>query len=367
MITSKTFPSIFIFLFFISSNAQFHTLKIPKPSNEVTETQTIAVTDITISYGSPSVHGRDVWNDSSIIPHNGDPIPWRAGANLNTTISFSTDVLIEGEPLRAGTYGFHIIPKENEYTLLFAHNNNQWGSYYLDIEKDITLSVNVSPTECSFSEKLDYEFLDWKDNSVTIGLEWADKRIPFVVSVDLNKTVVESFRNELRGINTYHWQAWNDAANWCLNHNTNLEEALEWANRSIDGGFHGFAANKNFTNLSTKLYLLKSLNRPELYKKVLEEMMVIRYTPEEGHRFGRRLLSEGDYNEVLRFTQSANEKYSDVWFLIINEGLAKYFLKDVEGAINDFKRSISLAPEELHPRLNEVIGEMKAGTYKIPF
>ena len=308
----------------------------------------------------------NVWNDNNVIPKNGDPIPWRAGANMNTTISFSTDVFIEGQLLREGTYGLHIIPKEGTYTLLFAHNSNQWGSYYLDIEKDITLKVNVSSTICSFSEKLDYEFLSWKDDSVTIGLEWAERRIPFTVSVDLNKTVVDSFRNELRGINTYHWQAWNDAANWCLNHNTNFEEALQWVDRSINGGYGGFAANKNFSNLTTKLMILKKLNKIDLFKNVLNEISSVEYTPSEAHQLGRTLIYEQEFQESLIFTQKASKKYPDVWFIIVNESLAKYFLKDVNGAIQDIKKLIPLSPEQYHQRFNTVIEEMKAGTYKIP-
>lgn len=367
MYYNKLFFTTILLLVFTNTFAQFHTLKTPQLSNRVIESQRLGVTDITVNYGSPSVNKRDVWNDINVIPQKGNPIPWRAGANMNTTIEFTTDVFIEGQLLKAGVYGFHIIPRDNMYTLLFAHNHNQWGSYYLDIEKDITLQVEVSSVTCSYSEKLDYEFLDWKENSVTIGLEWGDRRIPFTVSVDLNKTVVESFRSELRGINTYHWQAWNDAASWCLSHDTNIEEAFEWVERSINGGYGGFAANKNFTNLSTKLRFLSKLNKMQMYDEILEELLVIDFIPEEGHRFGRSLLSEQKYQEALKFTQMVNKKYPDVWFLIINEGLAKYFLNDVKRAVKDINRAISLAPEQLHPRLKEVINQMNAGTYSIPF
>ena len=112
------------------------------------------------------------------------------------------------------------------------------------------------------------------DQVLVIGLEWEKRRIPFKVEVDLNTTTVESFRSELRGINTYHWQAWNDAALWCLNHNTNLEEALQWANRSINGGYGGFAADKNVTNISTKIRLLKKLDKPEELQNTINDTYV---------------------------------------------------------------------------------------------
>ena len=84
----------------------------------------------------------------------------------------------------------HIIPRNDTYTLLFAHNYNLWGSYYLDMDKDITIEVTVNPESCALSEQLDFEFLNRTDNSLVIGLEWGKKRIPFKVEVDLNKTVV---------------------------------------------------------------------------------------------------------------------------------------------------------------------------------
>ena len=367
MTQAKSLYFIFVFMTTLSISAQFHTLKIPKPSNEVMETQTLGVTDITLSYGSPSINGRDVWNDPNVIPQNGDPIAWRAGANMNTTITFSTDVSIEGQPLKAGTYGFHIIPKGETYSLLFAHNNNQWGSYYLNIEKDVTLTVDVAAESCPFSEKLDYEFLDWKGNEVKIGVEWADKRIPFTVSVDLNKTVVESLRSELRGINTYHWEAWNDAANWCLAHDTNLEEALAWADRSINGGFHGFAANRNFTNVGTKSALLKRLGHTQEYTTAVNELKNMDYSENQAFQFGRNLLSQKEYQLALEFATEANKKYSNSWILIINEGLAQYFVGDTKKAVKNIKSAITLAPQQFHDRFNTVIEEMQAGTYQIPF
>ncbi|OUR94324.1 hypothetical protein A9Q87_01365 [Flavobacteriales bacterium 34_180_T64] len=366
MLRIKLLLSAIGMLFTTMAFAQFHTLNIPHASNAVTETQRLGVTDITVTYHSPSANGRDVWNDTHVIPQNGNPIPWRAGANMNTTIKFSTDVSIEGHELKAGVYGFHVIPKGEAYTLLFAHNHEQWGSYYLNIEADVTLSVDVSAQSASFSEKLDYEFLNWKENSVVIGLEWADKRLPFSVSVDLNKTVTDSFRSELRGINTYHWQAWNDAASWCLNHNTNLEEALLWAERSINGGFNGFAANKNFTNVSTKLQLLKKLKKEDEFKSTLNDIESIQYSTGEAYQFSRMLIGFGDYSEALEFTLKANIKYPDTWFLIVNEGISMYFLNQPEDAIKAIERALELAPQSYHERFQQVANDMKSGIYKLP-
>lgn len=361
----KMFIVVFSCLPFLMS-AQFHTLKIPQPSNKVIENQQLGVTDITINYNSPSVNNREVWNDFNIIPQNGDPIAWRAGANMNTTIYFSTDVFIEGNDLKAGTYGFHVIPNGNNFTLLFAHNNNQWGSYYLDREKDVTLEVTVQGEECPFSEKLDYEFLNWSEDSTTIGLEWAGKRIPFKVSIDLNKTVIKSFRNELRGINTYHWQAWNDAASWCLQHNTNLEEALEWANRSIQGGYQGFAADENLTNLVTKARLLKKLNKDDDLIITLERVEHLVSNPREANMISFLMLQLEQPKKALSFSNRMLTKYPDAWFLKLNKGISFYFMSQKEEALKELHAVAEIAPEQFQKRLGEIIQAVNEGTYKLP-
>jgi tetratricopeptide (TPR) repeat protein len=345
--------------------AQFHTLKYPESSNFVQETQRLGVTDITITYHSPRTRGRDVWNNPGIIPPNGNPIAWRAGANMNTTISFSTDVMIEGKALAAGEYGFHVIPKNGKYTLLFAHNSQQWGSYYLDVEKDVTLQVEVEDTTCSFSEKLDYEFYHDGEDAMIIGLEWGDKRLPFRVSVDLNKVVVASFREELRGQNTYRWEAWDDAASWCLNHNTNLEEALTWAERSVSGGYNGFGANQNFTNMTTQARLLQKLGKTEKLDEVLAEMESLNYSSYEANGFTIFLLQSEKYQEAMDFCEAALDK-EEIWFFKLNKGLCHYFLGDTKAALKGIKAMKDEAPAQFHGRIDEILVEVEEGRYKLP-
>lgn len=344
---------------------QFHTLKIPQASNYVKETQRLAITDITIEYHSPATRGRDVWNNTNVIPQNGTPIAWRAGANMNTTLTFSTDVMIEGKPLAAGTYGLHIIPRTDQYEVLFAHASNQWGSYYLDLDSDITLTVLVQADSIPFSEKLDFEFLDWREDQVTLGLEWGNQRIPINVSVDL-QTVITSFRNELRGINTYRWEAWNDAARWCLNHDTNLEEALEWANRSINGGYNGFAANKNASNLQTKAELLIQLDRQEALNQTIQEAMDLPMDEHQTNYFSIFLLRSEKYEEAKQMLAATLKRHENVWYLYLNSGLSHYFLGNKKSALKMLAETKKRAPENFAARLGEIEDEIKSNTYQLP-
>ena len=103
---SKAIITIFTFLFFLTLNINLTAqLELPRISQRASVTQTVGLTDITITYSRPNVKGRVIWG--GLVPYNE---VWRAGANENTTISFSDQVKINGQDLPAGTYGLHMIP-----------------------------------------------------------------------------------------------------------------------------------------------------------------------------------------------------------------------------------------------------------------
>lgn len=344
---------------FISS-AQFHTIKMPRPSIKVVETQRLGITDITIDYHSPAVRGRDIWKD--VVGSYGDPnLAWRAGANVNTRISFTTDVMVEGQSLKAGSYGFHIDTREEgPWTLMFSHHDNQWGSYYLDKENHVTLKVDVTPELTTFSEQLDYRFINRTDSTVLIALEWGEKRIPFTISVDLNKTVIENFRYELLGENTYRWQAWNDAARWCYNRRVNLEEGLAWANRSINGGYTGFAANKNFTNMSTKARLLAALGRNEELESTVSEMYALLNDLEDIYFFGLFLIEEGKSQIAENLYQRALNKFGkDNWVMNLGLGQALYANGDKKAGKKIAEKALSGAPDRSKRFAQSAVDSMK--------
>src|SRR5690242_15129716 len=104
--------------------AQSQVLTVPLKSQGAKVSQTIGVTDITIAYHRPLVGGRVIWD--SLVPYGK---VWRTGANINTTITFSDPVDIEGHPLDRGTYGLHTIPAADEWTVIFSKNSTSWGSF----------------------------------------------------------------------------------------------------------------------------------------------------------------------------------------------------------------------------------------------
>lgn len=348
-------------------NAQFHSLEIPSASPAAQLGVQVGVTYIDIQYHSPSTRGRDVWNNNDIIPQNGKPILWRAGANENTTIEFDTDVFIEGQLLAAGKYGLHIQPNDHEHTLIFTKRNNLWGSYYVDINRDVALRVTVKDTLAEvFNEHLIYAFKNRKSQEITLTLHWAERLIPFRVVVDLNKTCVAKFRHDLNGENTYRWQAWNDAARWCLDNNTNLEEALIWVNRSIQGGFGGFGADKNFQNLSTKVELLDKLQKTEDLKKCVDEIFELPFTADEGHYMGATFLKLGKDQATIKLMDKGLSVHKNDFGLLLYKAVAYYYLNEPNKALKTLDKCIEYCPSTFLPRLTEIREEITQQHYEFP-
>src|SRR5215831_15863114 len=125
-------------------------VRLPQASPSAAVSQTIGITDISITYHRPSVKGRTVWGDVSAekvaalikanavgpaaegegtvdgAPGLGKDFPiapnghvWRAGANEATKFTVSDDVLVNGQKLAAGAYSLHVIPGKDEFTVIF--------------------------------------------------------------------------------------------------------------------------------------------------------------------------------------------------------------------------------------------------------
>lgn len=144
--------------------------KIASPRDSVRGT--IGKASVYINYGSPSVKGRVIWGD--LVPYGK---VWRAGANEATTFSTDKDILVEGKTLKAGTYGFFVIPEKDKWTIIFNKVAKQWGAYEYS-EKEDVLRVNVTPMETKeMSERLVYKIqptgvsLQWEKLSVPVSIK----------------------------------------------------------------------------------------------------------------------------------------------------------------------------------------------------
>ncbi len=141
--------------------------------------QTIGTTEVRLTYGRPQVNGRTVFG--GLVPY--DEV-WRTGANEATTISVSSDVTIEGEPLPAGTYSLYTIPGPDSWTIIFNNVANQWGTQYNQSED--ALRVDVEPGSAPQHEMMTFVFEKVTNASGTCVLYWAEARVPFEIQVAEN-------------------------------------------------------------------------------------------------------------------------------------------------------------------------------------
>jgi len=271
---SQLLTVCFFFLCVLGIQSQ---ITLPKDGNKkAMVSEHIGITEVTIDYSRPGLNGREgkIWGE---LVHYGfadlgfgtsKAAPWRAGANENTTIEFTTDVQIDGQPLAKGKYGFFIAMAAEKATLIFSKFHTAWGSYYYD-EKDDALRVDVPFKKLdSLVERLTFSFVEQAENSAAVALDWERLRIPFTVSVNIQKTQIESFRKEINsGIFYRYWQNLHTAANYCLVNDINLEEGLDWADRSINSYF----GEANFKTLSTYAGLLAKLNRSQEADSVMKK------------------------------------------------------------------------------------------------
>src|SRR5438045_4692045 len=153
--------SVFVLMLCAITRVQSQSvLELPYASQAAQVRQRVGVTDITITYHRPLVNGRKIWG--GLVPMGQ---VWRAGANENTTIEFSTPVSIEGKPLPAGTYGLHMIPNADTWTVIFSKLAVAWGGYTYNQSED-ALRVEVKPHPIEMEEALEYEFEGLKHDEV---------------------------------------------------------------------------------------------------------------------------------------------------------------------------------------------------------
>lgn len=326
----------------------------------------IGLTDVTIRYDRPGVKGREgkVWGQLVPVGFT-DPgfgssksSPWRAGSNENTTFEFSTDVKIEGQSLPAGKYGFFIAYDPEECTLIFSKNSTSWGHYYYD-QKEDALRVKVKPVILNNSvEWLKYEFMNETENSATIALQWERLSIPFKIEVDYIKEQIASFRRELRTEKGFIWQSWNQAAQWCVQHNANLEEALLWSDSATGTSFGG---DRNFQTWSTKAQILDKLGRSNEAAEVMKKALPYG-NMSEIHQYGRQLVTLKKSKEALEIFKLNYEKNKDQFTTLM--GLVRGYSanSDFKNALKYANLALPLAPNDLNKtNVETMIKQLKEG------
>jgi hypothetical protein len=359
-------------LYVVGAQAQGLTLPPNGDNQKSIVTQFLGPVKVSITYNSPNVHapnGEDrtgkIWGQ---LVHYGfidqqfgtsKAAPWRAGANENTTITFSHDVKIGGKDLKAGTYGLFLDVEENgPWNWIFSMASKSWGSYFYDPKED-ALRVETTPADASYTEYLTYGFDDRQRNSAVAYLQWENKKIPFKIEVpNVNEIYASIIREELRSNLGFDYRNFQTAAIFCANNKVNLEEALTWADAAISRPFIG---KEEFGTLQSKALVLRAMGKGDEANAIMDKAINHNTaTVQNIHQYGRFLLGDGKKEKALEVFKLNRTKHPEDTFTTY-VGLARGYaaVGDNKNAIKNWEIAIKNVPAEQKQFLPTFEAELK--------
>jgi tetratricopeptide (TPR) repeat protein len=314
---------------------------LPEQSPEAMVMQRVGISNVTIRYHRPAVNNREIWG--RLVPYGQ---VWRAGANDNTTITFEDPVKVEGKDLAAGTYGLHMIPAEDQWTVIFSTNSTSWGSFTYDQAED-ALRVTVRPEKAPYAEQLAYAFEDVSNQNAVVVLHWEELKVPFEVAFDTHALVLADLRNQLRHLPRFNWQGWAGAAGYLVNNGIEHEQALEWIDRSVQ-------MDENGQNLGLKVRLLQQLDRDEEARQTLARALEVS-NEAQTNALGYVFLFGGDADTAVTIFQKNVEDYPESWNVYDSLGEAYAAKGETARARELYQKARSMAPEDQHARIDGVL------------
>jgi hypothetical protein len=318
-------------------------------------TQYMGLVSASIDYSSPDVTsptGEDrrgkIWGQ--LVPYGmtdlgfngGKPSPWRAGANENTVFTVSHDVQVEGQPLPAGRYGLHMIPGPEEWTVVFSKNSSTWGSYWYEPSED-ALRVTVKPVKNEYRHWLTYEFEDRQQDSSVASLQWEELKVPFKISVpNGNELYFQKLSDELRGAPGFDFQAYENAAQFALQRDIHLDQALVWAEKASGPPL----GRETISTLTTKAQVLDKLGRgDEALQAVKKALDLPSASATDIHMLGRQLQAQGKTKEAVEVFKHNAKRYPGVWPTEVGLARAHSALGEYATALEHAKTALAQAPD----------------------
>ncbi len=357
-----------------SSGAQLISAPPSGDNQKSSVSQWIGPVEVNVTYNSPNVHAPDgsdrrgkIWGQ--LVPWGmsnggfgicGDLCPWRSGANENTVVRVSHDVVIEGKPLAAGSYGLHTLPGESEWTLIFSKNSTSWGSLFYQESED-ALRVTVKPVKSDYREWLSYEFTDRQPDRATVQLAWEELAVPFTIAVsNVNELYFQQIDRELRNTNGFTWNAWTQGVQFCLQNSFHLDRAEEWARYAVQGIFVG---QENFQTLSTLAQVLQVNGKSEEAKATLERAIAHRSAaPADIHAVARQLQVQGKSDDAVRMFELNAQRFPGEWPVDVGMMRAWAAKGDAKKALEAARRAHAKAPDEGNRKnLERLIARLEKG------
>jgi len=207
----------------ISMNGQITT---PAPSPAAKIMQTVGLTDVTVEYSRPSMRGRTIFGD--LVPY--DKL-WRTGANKNSMVTFSDDVIIAGQKVTAGAYAVFTKPGLSSWEVIFYSDTNNWGTPEKWDDSKVAAKTNVQvynmPMEVeTFTMSIDA----LNNNGATLGILWEKAYVGVVFEVPTSEKAVKSIEGVMNGPSANDYFA---AASYYHEEGKDLSKAKEWIDKAV--------------------------------------------------------------------------------------------------------------------------------------
>ncbi len=200
------------------ANAQ---LRLPAASSAQTVTQGLGISTVTLTYHRPNMNGRTVFG--GLVPYGE---VWRTGANNVSVLAFDGAVTIAGHSVDAGKYGIFTIPGQDEWTIIFTKNTEQWGAYAYTADEDL-FRFTVKPEQLQQAvETFTIDFSNVKPQSATLNISWENTKVSFDLLVDQDAEIMASIDEAMKGERKPYFQA----AQYYYNNGKDISKALEWMN-----------------------------------------------------------------------------------------------------------------------------------------
>ena len=187
----------------------------------------VGLTDVEIEYSRPGTKGRNIFGD--LVPFGK---VWRTGANANTTISFSEDVIIDGKTLKKGKYALFTLPKVESWEVIFYSKTDNWGNPEVWNEADVALRATVVPEMLNRNvESFTIDINDLDNNFATLNLSWEKTLVSLKFEVPTQKMAMASIDKVLAGPSAGDYFS---AAQFYYQANGDLTKALTYVNKALE-------------------------------------------------------------------------------------------------------------------------------------
>lgn len=202
-------------------------VKTPAPSPKSTVEQMVGLTEVTVEYSRPSKKGRNIFGD--LVPFGK---LWRTGANKNSIVTFSDDVVIKGQTLKKGSYAIFTTPKVDMWEVVFYADTENWGTPENWNEKNVALSTNVDAQMLGNAvETFTIGINNLDNNYGHLELSWDKTLVAVKFEVPTQKTAMASIEKALAGPTSGDYFS---SAQYFYQSNGDLNKALEYVNKAID-------------------------------------------------------------------------------------------------------------------------------------